>query len=259
MQRGCQRATWGSSFFRQACAAWALGVGWWWASVGFAQLNAPIPTTVQLPTFGVEPAPIKIVTFFDALESPKQATLQRWWFTPRYAGLVVTPDRLAARFDGLGVRLQTEDKVLGADGKLLGTAEPSGPSSAYAKSFTEKYDRIAAASPVYAELRGVIDVAVLAAFLRKHEYYRRADWRAELLLDERRFATENLPTPKQVSCVSLAAWKGSRLIAPAGGGVSIHPELALDEALWEEDKGSELAARRLGLRVPVEPDAWWWD
>ena len=33
---------------------------------------------------GAEPPPVKMTTFLDALQSPQQGTLQRWWFTPDY-------------------------------------------------------------------------------------------------------------------------------------------------------------------------------
>lgn len=225
----------------------------------FAQVLVEADYRMKCIGIGLEPPPVKMTTFFAALDSPKSSSLQRWWFTPRYNGLVVSADRRAVRFDGLGVQLLTEDKVLGPDGKILGTAAPTGASLAYTKSFTDKFESIAAASPVYAQLRNMMDMAIAAAFLRKHDYYGQTGWKATVLRDERQVPTETAPVPKRAACLVNAAWKGSRFLAPAGGGVSIEADQALDPDRWTADHQGQLAAQRERLAPPAEPDRWWWD
>jgi hypothetical protein len=55
-------------------------------------------------------------------------------------------------------------------------------------------------------------------------------------------------------------WKGSRLLAPAGG-VSIQPELALSRDRIATDKDGTLREQRVRVRPGAGlPDgAWWWD
>jgi hypothetical protein len=209
---------------------------------------------------GVEPPPVKMTTFLSALQSPQQGTLQRWWFTPDYKCIRLADDKLAAELVGEGVQLQAEDKLIGDDGSLAAAgAKPNKASELFTVSFTRKYPEISAASPVYAQMRCLIDLAITAALIRRHDYYARSGWRAETLRDEKQLPLETLPEPKRVPCVANAVWKGSRLLAPAGGGVSIRPDEALEAENLLPDENSAVRMQREQLVRPEAADRWWWD
>ena len=74
---------------------------------------------------GLEPPPVAITTFLDALGSSRAHNCRRWWFTPRYQCVQVTDDGLGMALFGESVALNAEDKVVGPDGKLLGGTPPS--------------------------------------------------------------------------------------------------------------------------------------
>jgi hypothetical protein len=207
---------------------------------------------------GVEPPPVKMTTFIEAISTPQQGTLQRWWFTPDYKCVRLADDRLAAQLVGEGVQLLAEDKLIGADGSLAAAgARANKASELFTQAFTRKFSEISAASPVYAQLRSLIDLAVAAAIVRRHEYYARAAWKAEVLRDEKLVSTETLPEPRRVPCVVNSLWKGNRLLAPAGGGVSIRPDEALETANLLTDENAALHQTRLKIAPPL--DGWWWD
>ena len=146
---------------------------------------------------GLEPPPVKMVTFLGALGSVRQLSLQRWWFQPDYDALRATDDGLAVEFVGPGVQLLGEDKAIGPDGKLLNSAAAPNPASElFTTSFTRKYPEIAAASPVYSQLRQGVDLLVAAAWLRKHDAYGRVNWKPRLLLDEATLPTKTAAVPK---------------------------------------------------------------
>lgn len=209
---------------------------------------------------GVEQPPVKLTTFIGAADSAQAGTLQRWWFTPDYKCVRLAEDKLAAELVGQGVQLLGEDKLIGPDGSLAAAgARPNKASELYTLGFTRKYPEIAAASPVYAQLRSLIDLSIAAALIRRHDYYRQADWNAELLGDEARYAVETLPEPQQVDCVVNSLWKGNRLLAPAGGGVSIRPDEALELANLLADENAAVQSQREQLARPPGPDRWWWD
>ena len=105
----------------------------------------------------------------------------------------------------------------------------------------------------------MIDLAITAALIRRHDYYAHSDWKAELLRDEARYAIETLPAPKRVNCVVNSLWKGSRLFTPAGGGVSIRPDEALEAENLLPDEKQAVASLRSRISLPVEADRWWWD
>ena len=209
---------------------------------------------------GLEAPPVKMTTFLSALQSPQQGTLQRWWFTPDYKCVRLADDKLAAELVGEGVQLLAEDKLIGADGSLAaGGARPNKASELFTLSFTRKYPDIAAASPVYAQLRSLIDLAIAAALIRRHDYYSRAEWHASALRDEAKLPVETLQEPHRVPCVANAVWKGSRLLAPAGGGVSIRPDEALEPANLLPDEQGAVRRQREQLVIPADGEAWWWD
>ena len=226
----------------------------------FAQVLIEADYRMKLIGIGVEPPPVKMVTFLSALDSPRESSLQRWWFTPNYDCVKVTEDRLAMELVGQGVQLQAEDKTIGPDGKLLAAGGGLNKASElYTNAFTKKYAEISTAAPVYAQLRNMIDLVVSAAFIRDQDYYGKADWRQGVLAEEARLPVETLANPKQVQCVANALWKGNRLLAPAGGGVSIQPDLALEASRLLADKDGKLQARheKIGGKLPA--DRWWWD
>jgi hypothetical protein len=225
----------------------------------FAQVLIEADYRMKLIGIGLEEPPVQMVTFIAALNSARMATMQRWWFTPHYDCVKVTDDRLAMELVGQGVQLQNEDMTLGADGKLLAAGrKPNKASTQFTTSFTKKYAEIAARAPVYAQLRNMIDLVIMAAFIRDQDYYTRADWRQGVLARESQLPVETLATPRQVPCAVNALWKEEQLFVPAGG-VSIHPHLALETSKLQADKDGKLRSRREKIGESVPADGWWWD
>ena len=225
----------------------------------FAEVLIEADYRMKLIGIGLEPPPVKMTTFIGALGSAKQQTLQRWWFTPNYECVRVSEDRLAMSLEGEGVQLLSEDKVIGPDGKLLAGGKASEPSDRFTTAFTRKYPEIARRSPVFAQLRNEIGLLIAAAFLRREDYYGRAQWHPGTLLDEESLPTETLTTPRQAPCAVNPVWKGDRLLAPAGGGVSIQPDEALAPERLLADRDGKLAAARDKQRAAPRGPGWWWD
>jgi hypothetical protein len=225
----------------------------------FAQVLVEADYRMKRIAIGIEPPPVKMATFLSALDSPREATLQRWWFTPEYDGIRISDDSLTMELVGQGVKLQAEDIRIGPDGALAAVGEKPGKASQlFCSAFTKKYPDIAAASPVYAQLRNMMDVAIVAAFMRRHDLYSRAGWTADVLRDEGRLACDTLPAPKQVACVVNWQWNGARLLTPAGGGVSIDAEAAFEEQRLLADEQGRLDTQRRQLPRGAD-DRWWWD
>ncbi len=214
---------------------------------------------MKLIGIGREPPPVPMVTFLGALQGSPRGALQRWWFTPNYDCLRVADDRLAMELVGQGVQLQSEDKVIGPDGRLLNEgAVPSKASNLFVASFTAKYDEIAAREAVFAQMRNCIDLLVAAAFLQREDFYGQAGWKAATLLSEEALPTQTLNTPKQAPCAANSLWKGNRLFTPAGGGVSILPHEALaPERILKDDGRVAKLREQVGNGIPA--DRWWWD
>ncbi len=229
------------------------------ANSHFAQVLLEADYRMKLIGIGLEEPPVRMTTFISALTAPPRNALQRWWFTPNYDCVKVSDDRLAMELLGQGVQLQTEDKVIGPDGSLMDHGGPPNKASElFTQAFTKKYVDISDRLPVYAQLRNLFDLAVAAAYIRQQDFYGQTGWQATLLRDEHTFSVATLPTPKKVACVVNAVWKGNRLLSPAGGGVSVMPEEALDAKHIARDSDGKLNAAR--TNQPAAPaEVWWWD
>ena len=224
----------------------------------FAQVLIEADYRMKLIGIGLERPPVKMLTFSKALKRARSSSLQRWWFTPNYDCVKVTDDRLAMELVGQGVKLQGEDKLIGLDGKLSAGGKPNKASALYTTAFTKKYAEISAVSPVYAQMRNAIDLVVATAFICKHDYYGRADWTLGVFANEKALPVETLANPKNVACAVNAFWKGSQFFSPAGGGVSLRPDLALqEERLMADEDGRLGVLYKHTKKFPAE--RWWWD
>jgi len=231
------------------------------ANSHFAQVLIEADYRMKLIGIGLEQPPVKLKSYFElAAGSPgPQNALQRWWFTPNYECVKVTDDRLGMELVGEGVRLQTESKLIGPDGQLSSGAPGSRASETFTLGFTQRYPELAEKSPVYAQLRNLIDLTIAAAFIQQQGYAQRAGWKMPVFGDEAALPVCTQAAPRQAAAAVNAAWKGSRLTAAAGGGVSIRPEEALAAERLIADKDGQLAKAHAKVGGGIPADRWWWD
>jgi len=225
----------------------------------FAKVMIEADYRMKRIAIGLEPPPVKMVTYIGALTGGTHGMAQRWWLTPGYDCVKLSDDHLAMEIVGQGVQLNTQSNIVGPAGDLVVQAKTPKAMKLFAGSFTSRYEAISKVEPVFAQLRNMVDLAVVAALLRKENYYGRTKWSPGVLADESKIATETLNPPKQVEAAVNVVWKGSRLLSPAGGGVSVRAELALTPERIIKDQNKELATRYRGLRVSGDESRWWWD
>jgi len=229
------------------------------ADTHFGQVMIEADYRMKLMGLGLERPPVRIASFLELATSAQHGTLQRWWFTPDYDCVKVTADRQAMELVGLGVQLSSENKQVTPDGQILAAATPSRASDLFAAGFTRKYPELATKSPVYAQLRNLIDLLVAAAFIQQERYCERAGWSMPTLASDSALPVTRMRSPTHVEAAVNVAWKGSRLLAPAGGGVSISAEKALDPKRVRADQDDELAATRQRANTMSKAEHWWWD
>jgi hypothetical protein len=225
----------------------------------FARVMVEADYRMKLIGVGLERPPVRMVSFVDKA-NPGQISrnaLFRWYFVPDYQCLRMTDDSMAVELVGDGVKLVGEDELVAASGQRQSASQGNKASQMFVTSFTKKYAELAERSPVYAELRNAIDLTVVAAFMQQQDYYGKAGWSMPFLGDEKAFAVEVQPAPKQVESAVAAIWKGNRLTTPIGGGVHIEARKALArENRLTDDKG-DVAQIRQNIKLPE--GRWWWD
>jgi hypothetical protein len=226
----------------------------------YAQVLVEADYRMKLIGIGLERPPVALKSWVDLAAGGAVAAngLQRWYFVPEYQCLRIAEDDLAVELVGRGVKLCCADEVVMPDGRRLDATRASGSAKQFADTFTRKYAELAAKSPVFAQLRNVVDLAVAAAYMQEHDAFGKAGWGAEKLRDEQACPIETHPKPTEVEPAVHAVWKGNRLLTPIGGGVTMYPRMALDAPnLLMDEKGTVNAARTAAATLPA--GRWWWD
>jgi hypothetical protein len=164
------------------------------------------------------------------------------------------------RLEGNGVKLITEQEYVTASGQRVEAEGTNRAAEGFAREFTERYDELAARVPVYGQLRNLIDLSIVAAFIQQQDYYNQAGWTLGIWAEEATYPIETNPTPKMVESAVNVVWKGRVLMTPIGGGVNIQPRLALQsDRLKRDEEGVVAKARSEVAPGQLAPGQWWWD
>ena len=225
----------------------------------FARVMVEADYRMKLIGIGLEAPPVRMVSFVEKA-NPGQVSrnaLFRWYFVPDYQCVRASEDNQAMELVGDGVKLVGEDELVGGGGERAAATRGNKASQLFVTSFTKKYSELAERSPVYAELRNVIDLSVAAAFIQERDYYGKAGWNMTFFGDEKSYAVEVQPAPKQVESAVAAVWKGNRLTTPIGGGVHIEADRALASENRLSDENGSVAKLRQQVKLPQ--GRWWWD
>jgi uncharacterized protein DUF1598 len=230
------------------------------AKTHFAQVLVEADYRMKLIGLGMEKPAIRLASYVDRASGGSKNSMQRWYFVPDYQCVRVSADRLGMQLIGNGVKLVDEDQLVSADGSRKSTGHSNRASKAFTSGFTQKYADLAARTPVYAQLRNCVDLAISAAFIQQQDYYGKANWQAATFADEGAIAVETLSPPARTETVVGAVWKGSQLLTPIGGGVTIQPNKALQASNTLPDEDGAIGELRAAVNLKdLAADQWWWD
>jgi hypothetical protein len=226
----------------------------------FAMVMVEADYRMKLIGIGLEKPPVKLVSFVDRANASQLGSqgLARWFFMPNYECIRTSSDSQAMELVGDGVKVVGEDELVAASGQRAAVGRGNSASQAFTQSFTKVYSELAERSPVYAELRNVIDLSVAAAYIQQHDFYGKANWKMGLLGDENAIATEIYNAPKQIATVVNVIRKGNHLAMP-NGGVEINPLMALAPEKILDDKDSKVSQAHDKVKVELAKGRWWWD
>ncbi len=223
---------------------------------------------MKLIGMGLEEGTLGVESYLDAVkrtspDAPPAMNVLRWWFTLNYDGVRTNADRNAFELDGPGVRVLSENELLTEKGERIHTGKSDLLNAEFARGFTRQFDTLAAKYPVYAELRNIFDLALLAGIIRSEDLPSRVDWHVTHFGDGQAYQLTLGPTPREVeSIINAVEVDHSQFIVGVSGGVSVDTgQLIAPESIEVDDYGLMDAAR--GSAAPVlsqlPRDAWWWD
>ena len=232
------------------------------ADTHFAQVMVEADYRMKLIGIGLEQPPVRLKSYV-ARANPHQIArnaLERWFFVPNYECVRVSDDALAMEMVGEGVKLVGEDEVVSKDGTRSASKRGNPASQQFVNAFTKVYPKLAERTPVYAQLRNCIDLAVAAAYIRDQDFYSLTKWQPSVFFDESAYPVETLNPPKQVASAVNSMWKGMMLVTPIGGGVQMRPTEAINPTNLLEDEEQKVAKARTEIDLShLGEDQWWWD
>jgi hypothetical protein len=206
-----------------------------------------------------------IPSYFDLLQTTGQfrgAPMEalRWWLTMKYSAIVHSPDRRTFELQGPSVEVLSENQFINSQGKHLptGIAEPL--NRLFAANFTQHYEELAQRDPVFADLRNIFDLALVAALCRSERLHERAGWDPGSFGTEGNYRPAQLPVPKVVdSVVNHRLYNGRHIVVQVAGGVQAEVlAVAQDKKLTREEAKLYDVAKQ--AKLPELPAGrWWWD
>lgn len=206
---------------------------------------------------GLEEAPIKGMPSFLKLMGNKtnlKNMMPRWWMEDSYDALLTDPNGLSWELRGQGVKVLTEDQLIGEDGSRTQTGKVNPAAQRWADTMTKKFAELSAADPVFGQLRNCMDLSVLAALIRTEGLHEKAGMDLEVLLNGNTVVTPTAPAPQSApSQVSFLVKRG-KLAITASGGVQFNPW----KIIGNREETDKLATARDDAIAPAGAK-WFWD
>lgn len=229
----------------------------------FAHVLTEADYRMKLIGIGLEKVPVPMQNYIDRLTANMTSNnaLIRWYFVPDYEALAVSEDGFAMKLVGNGVKLIGEDEKVDSSGNRKATGRAANPASrGYTAEFTKKFNQIAAANPVYAQLRNLVDLSIVSAYIQDRDLYAKSGWDLGIFANEEKLPVAVFQPPKQVDTAINATMVGSRLVTPIGGGVQIQAKNALKSENIKADKDGSVAQVRSAVTLEnIAATQWWWD
>jgi uncharacterized protein DUF1598 len=179
--------------------------------------------------------------------------MPRWWLACNYEPLAKSPDGLAWEIRGPGVKVLTEDELIGADGSVKGTGQANPTAQKWADLMTAKYDELSVKQPVFGELRNLMDLCVVAALIAKEDMLAKAHLEIPTLAaKDSKMELTHWHAPKSVPTQVSTLRGNGEVIVTASGGVEI--------TSWQvADKSVENAAVGQVRTKAAKLGSLWWN
>ena len=226
-------------------------------STDFARRMVAADYAMKRLAMGLDPSPVRglpsYLRLLRAASNPRgESTTPRWWMAPNYDALRKSPDGLAWELRGQGIKVVTEDTILGAQG-AQGTGRTSPIAKQWAQLMTDHFEQLALRRPIFGQMRNLMDLTVAAALIVRYGLDRQAGLDLGLLMDEKQLGLEEFPVPRKVPTQAAVIRKGRMWIVIASGGVEMNVWSAVERT--QDDRQMAL----LRARAEHQGEHWWWD
>ncbi len=192
-------------------------------------------------------------------------TMNRFWFYP--GNNSYKEDKGIILIKESKVKLLTEEEFLTKEGKVSGSGRSNPLAKQFADKFTEKYDQIANAKPIYHELEGLFRFVSLVKAIKSKEALSKAGIKLEYLLNQFQLKHRNveleLPGISNVKELQHRtdfsnSYNITYLWLPSCGGVSIDTKTKKESFAWNRT-GELTRLRSIILAARPSLNSPFWD
>ena len=225
----------------------------------FAQVLVAADWQMKRLAMGLAPSPVDGLTSYlellkdDSGAKPRTA-LPRWWIAYGEQPVERDPEGLGWRISRPGIKVLTAAGRLGPDGRIATQMESDPLAKQWADSMTASYDQLAIVAPVFGQLRGCMDVALVTAILASSDLLAHVRLELPMLLDDKRLQLAAHRVPKNVASQASALRRRDTWVVSVSGGVELDVPRVVNAAAVQ----AELREARMHAS-PNHSNSWWWD
>jgi hypothetical protein len=221
---------------------------------------------MKLVGMGLQDGTLNVKSYLDTVEVGPKGELPpmdvlRWWFTLNYDAVSATKSSDAFALKGPGAKVLSENEMLTERGQRVHTGASDELNSRFAQSFTKNFETLADKYPVYAELRNIFDMALVAGLIRGQDLAGQVGWHMTHFGVDGEYQPRLDAAPKEVdSIVNYRVVRNKHIVAGISGGVSVDAKTYVsNKSLKTDDYGALTAERANSLPQKVTARGWWWD
>jgi len=197
------------------------------------------------------------------VEEQKSSKLDalRWWLTMKYDSVLHSPDGTAFEFNGSSVMCLSENQFLNAQGQQVATGQSEGANKLFAEKFTQKYDELSKYDLVFADLKNVFDLALVASLMHNQGGAQKAHFDYGIFGVNGAYSTAKLPAPREVdSVVNHRVYRGRDIVVQVAGGVRADiGAVVSDPKVFQTNTKVTASAQQAQSKSTVPSQRWWWD
>jgi hypothetical protein len=220
---------------------------------------------MKLVGMGLEEGVPGVVSYLSAIPAANGEAVPmnvlRWWFAVNYDAVQTTEGHDAFEIRGQGVKVLSENELLTERGQRVHTGQADALNRQFTESFTKHFPALAAKYPVYAELRNIFDLALVAAIVQSQDLPGQAGWHMTYFGDTANCPVELGTAPREVdSVVNHRVINRTQVVAGVSGGVSCSVKSLAAKDRMVVDTYGKLKANLTGSKPKnLASDSWWWD
>jgi len=124
----------------------------------------------------IDPCPSYFNRLMDSPATSQDQTLIRWWFTMAYDAMVKDADDRCFQFSGHSIKVLSENELLDQQGQRIHTGQSDDATAGFAEDFSRHIEALSEKYPVFASLKNVFDLALVANIVKKYDVRNREHW-----------------------------------------------------------------------------------